>query len=148
MTDRELLELASKAAGVFLTKEQFERECTSPWDEEWEPYYDDESGSMHGWRTWYGRSGERGGWEGFEWNPLADNGDALRLAVALRLDVRINSFDTWVYHSRRFNDASAAEPHGDAPLVATRRAIVRAAAEIQRAKENNDAAALAAKETK
>ena len=64
------------------------------------------------------------------WNPLTDDGDALRLAVKLR--IVIEQGDGWsdaggwctVYHS----------DHKDDPYAATRRAIVRAAAEIGREK--------------
>jgi len=71
------------------------------------------------------------------WNPLTDDGDALRLAVRLHLIVGVYSSyasvfgtytpdgyevpdETVVYHSSVNND----------PYAATRRAIVRAAAEI------------------
>jgi hypothetical protein len=67
------------------------------------------------------RGGER------PWNPLTDDGDALRLAVKLKMTVDIT------------DEASGAgaiglkwcsEPYKDDPYAATRRAIVRAAAEI------------------
>ena len=58
MDDRELLELAAKAAGVDPTK------LKTP--------YVSQDGLATGWN---------------EWNPLTDDGDALRLAVKLRLDV-------------------------------------------------------------
>jgi hypothetical protein len=63
------------------------------------------------------------------WNPLTDDGDALRLAVKLKMTVDIT------------DEASGAgaiglkwcsEPYKDDPYAATRRAIVRAAAEIGR----------------
>jgi hypothetical protein len=71
----------------------------------------------------------------YNWNPLTDDGDALRLAVKLRLDVKINDFDTLCY-GPNFGTRSAAETHADYtdPCAATRRAIVRAAAEIGRSK--------------
>ena len=64
------------------------------------------------------------------WNPLTDDGDALRLAVALRMCV-----DPWGSGASAVvevnNRALVAEPHyGDDPGRATRRAIVRAAAEL------------------
>ncbi len=49
------------------------------------------------------------------WNPLTDDGDALRLAVKLRIEVEAG----WMVFS-------------EDPYAATRRAIVRAAAEIGR----------------
>lgn len=76
------------------------------------------------------------------WNPLEDDGDALRLAVVMgrsdRLCVSIHidePFDgdagpyTYV-DARRFGEHNAY--HGDDPFAATRRAIVEAAAEIVR----------------
>ena len=64
------------------------------------------------------------------WNPLTDDGDALRLAVALRLTIAWDRFDDDDY-------ATATPPHthqgydcivDQDPCAATRRAIVRAAA--------------------
>ena len=55
----------------------------------------------------------------YGWNPLTDDGDALRLAVKLRLDV------AWYERNPLELDVD--------PYAATRRAIVRAAAEIGRA---------------
>lgn len=55
------------------------------------------------------------------WNPLEDDGDALRLAVKLELDIGFIYNDTLVLN--------VCEGGGD-PYVRTRRAIVRAAAEI------------------
>jgi hypothetical protein len=61
------------------------------------------------------------------WNPLTDDGDALRLVVKLKMIVDVT------------DEASGAgaiglkwcsEPYKDDPYAATRRAIVRAAAEI------------------
>ena len=60
------------------------------------------------------------------WNPLTDDGDALRLAVRLELFHRV------------YIDEPLATIHFDAtdpdPYAATRRAIVRAAAEIGRSR--------------
>jgi hypothetical protein len=100
MTDREMLELAAKAAGMRVI---WPNEAVLP----------------------DGRS--------IRWNPLTDDGDALRLAVKLKL-----AFATWgsgacvvvFLHGGR---GRIVEPHyGDDPERATRRAIVRAAAEIGR----------------
>lgn len=68
------------------------------------------------------------------WNPLNDDGDAFRLAVKLRMCV-----ESWGAGSSAVviinNRAYVAEPHyGDDPERATRRAIVRAAAEIGKTK--------------
>ena len=109
MTDRELLELAAKAAGKKVhTRNQADRDACG--------------------------AGDVGLWisEGQTcWNPLTDDGDALRLAVRLRMTVDVT------------DEASGAgaiglkwcsEPCKDDPYAATRRAIVRAAAEIGRSK--------------
>ena len=60
-----------------------------------------------------------------EWNPLTDDGDALRLAVKLDMiiDVRGN-------HSAVAVWPDVVEPIDKDPYAATRRAIVRAAAAI------------------
>lgn len=97
MTDRELLKLAAKAAGIEI-------------DERWD--FDE---------SWGFRLEIGNGW----WNPLTDDGDALRLAVKLNLLTK---------HS--FLNAMAEENDicdGDY-FRATRRAIVRAAAEIGKTK--------------
>lgn len=90
MTDKELLKLAAKAANK---------------DISWE------SSNMFG---FWAHDLETG----CEWNPLTDDGDALRLAVKLGLFMRAA-----VREIPR--DEYDAEPY-----AATRRAIVRAAAEI------------------
>lgn len=63
------------------------------------------------------------------WRPLTDDGDALRLAVKLRLDIdhHEDSVNVWQdYFGTGFI------PNGDDPAAATRRAIVLAAAAIGR----------------
>lgn len=69
------------------------------------------------------------------WNPLADDGDALRLAVKLRMDiaqftegVRVNAAD----------GDDCYESHGSDPHAATRRAIVRAAAVLAQKSDARD----------
>lgn len=96
MTDKELLELAAKAAGKPLTY----------------------SGGTH----WYGKQAS--------WNPLTDDGDALRLAVKLKLDVYMSSgLYTWAEYGVAIHKPDKTHK-GEDPYAATRRAIVRAAAEI------------------
>jgi len=102
MTDRELLELAAKAAGLRLE-----------WDgdpQDWQPMY------YEGKTYW-------------RWNPLADNGCALRLVVKLGMAVSVeyNYGSTSVIWGHSGN---VRELHGGIPEAKTRRAIVRAAAEI------------------
>lgn len=74
------------------------------------------------------------------WNPLTDDGDALRLAVKLGITMQQNFGGVLCYDNPDFADKSQEmievyedkRPH---PYVATRRAIVRAAAEIGRSME-------------
>lgn len=63
----------------------------------------------------------------FDWNPLTDDGDALRLAVFLFRDIHFWYFDGSVSIGNDLRIVC-----GDDPCAATRRAIVRAAAEIGR----------------
>ena len=116
MTDRELLELAAKAAGDEIQWDSVEA-C-------WYRETDDYPGNP-------------------EWNPLTDDGDALRLAVKLEIDLQHNWQSVIGIYTR--NDSvkvgipSHAEVGGDEyqdRLAATRRAIVRAAAEIGKAMED------------
>jgi hypothetical protein len=59
------------------------------------------------------------------WNPLTDDGDALRLAVKLGINPNFTANHCFI------DDAVyCEEAYGDNPYAATRRAIVRAAAEI------------------
>ena len=60
------------------------------------------------------------------WNPLEDDGDALRLAVKLRLVVDVGTHAAHVFHE----GPGEVEAHGADPNAATRRAITRAAAYI------------------
>jgi hypothetical protein len=103
MTDRELLELAAFAAGI---KTSLHKETDSLW--------------IDGPRVW---------------NPLTDDGDALRLAVKLKMVIDTD----WNGGANAGNAAiDFAEPEygyqeaqgKNDPYAATRRAIVRAAAEI------------------
>jgi len=68
------------------------------------------------------------------WNPLLDDGDALRLAAKLGLELRMSS-EFVIVVIPRYTDNEAFEPKNDDPYAATRRAIVRAAAEIGREME-------------
>ena len=105
MTDRKLLEDAAKAAGLNV-------DIHENWITGELPYFHlvDERGRL--------------------WNPLTDDGDALRLAVKLNLDVHF-----WPEHPEAWVEAMAQdELLGPDPYAATRRAIVRAAAAIGAAK--------------
>lgn len=68
------------------------------------------------------------------WNPLAEDGDALRLAVAVGVNaiqchcsVDAMHFDSCIVETEMFTD------HGNDKVAATRRAITRAAAQIGKA---------------
>jgi hypothetical protein len=94
MTDRNLLELAAKAAGIeydgIAAKDTYSGHYVIPW------------------------------------NPLSDDGDALRLAAKLRIlidNCEINYPINNTYYTLPFT-------YGMDAYAATRRAIVRAAAEI------------------
>jgi hypothetical protein len=110
MTDRELLEAAAKAAGIV---------CA--WD-------------------YYAGSSEGGGLvtdTGYLWDALTDDGDALRLAVKLMLDVNTGtccSAASWAVNGSHLGNC-VDEPHDGNPDAATRRAIVRAAAAIGAAQQ-------------
>jgi hypothetical protein len=108
VSDRELLELAAKAAGC-------------------------------GYGEWT-RHGIVFEAKDAVWNPLNDDGDALRLAVKLNLDIRPSVYDcdtTAVFVGGDWDGAPEAVhelfyTHGTDPYAATRRAITSAAAEIGR----------------
>lgn len=119
MSDRELLELAAKAAGY---------EVVRPAD------YCDGAVMLEGIQE--------------PWNPLEYDHDALRLAV--RLGISLLPYPVYAENERHSviakqrrkgdplresNPTEIQELYGDDPYAATRRAIVRAAAEIGRSME-------------
>ena len=102
MSDRELLELAAKAAGHSVRTDL--------------TY---EAGIVID--------------DGIIWNPLADDGDALRLAVKLRIVIDRSEVKPAAFCYCDYKDQATegfVENHGNDPYAATRRAIVRAAAGI------------------
>ena len=105
-TDRELLELAARAAGIEL----------GAWHPDKKSY-------------WVGEF-----YSGKEWNPLTDDGDALRLAVKLNMQIVItgksDSLDVGITDARSTESGWEKAIHIKCPYDATRRAIVRAAAAI------------------
>lgn len=111
MTDKELLELAAKAAGI--SGKYYEFACESG-------IIDDHLDC------------------GF-WNPLTDDGDALRLAVKLGLTIANEHLSSGVTYCTDHDETdypivrSMPEPLDqihETDYAATRRAIVRAAAQI------------------
>ena len=110
-SDRELLELAAKAAGI-------EGEIKK---------------TFGGWPCVMRKNGHA-------WQPMHDDGDALRLAVDLDLAIVPYPIYNKQKHSVLVQTKNLDEPrfekmelHGDDPRAATRRAIVRAASEIGKA---------------
>ena len=101
MSDRELLEMAAKAAGLRVK-----------WVEFWNAMKLCDLVSINGAKM-------------RKWNPLTDDGDALRLAVTLR--EKLGTEITSCFGIGRFNS------YRSDPFAATRLAIVRAAAEIGKA---------------
>ena len=108
MTDRELLELAAKAAGLNIKSYAV----------------DTDDAFIH---LIVGRKFTS---EKVAWNPLTDDGDALRLAVKLGLVVDTKPARTYCGTT----SYSSIEDHNDDPCAATRRAIVRAASEMGKEK--------------
>jgi hypothetical protein len=107
MTDKELLELAAKAAGI-----------------NWQSYHMSRGLCL---------SDPKGGMVITQmWNPLTDDGDALQLTVKLRLTVAFDRFDDDDYatatppYTHQGYDCIVDQD----PCAATRRAITRAAAAI------------------
>lgn len=101
MNDKELLELAAKAAGIELT-----------------------------WSNPYVSVGDFARVP--NWNPLTDDGDALRLAVKLDMNL-FSGYKKMIAEIDSDGDSpsiQSSEEKGDDHYAATRRAIVRAAAEI------------------
>ncbi|WP_236175368.1 hypothetical protein [Pseudomonas pseudonitroreducens] len=113
MSDRELLELAAKAAGI-----------TGGWGE----VHALPQGEVDCTDLWFLESDD----QPYVWNPLTDDGDAFRLACSLRLDMAfLEGFEQIIvddYHGSN----RAEEDYQPDMAAAARRAVVRAAAEIGR----------------
>ena len=103
-TDRELTELAARSAGINVQwnpmRECFEIPGPSP--------------------TNIAKS----------WNPLTDDGDALRLAVQLRMAMDVSEYGLVAFCGQGLSREVKNEDIDGDPYVATRRAIVRAAAAL------------------
>jgi hypothetical protein len=107
MTDRELLELAANAAGIIVGHAKRDPSIT---------FFLDARGLV------------------INWDPLTDDGDALRLAVKLGMQITIILDGADGDHPPQTMVDWATEMHGNDPFAATRRAITCAAAEIGKAK--------------
>jgi hypothetical protein len=66
------------------------------------------------------------------WDPLTDDGDALRLAVKLNMHVNVDGEEEYGKVTEVYVDprTELSEPHSTNPYAATRRAIVMAAAKV------------------
>ena len=103
MDDRELLKLAANAAGMMFIDDR-------------------ESGLTI-------QRGHDGCPYNYAWNPLTDDGDALRLAVKLKFSLSIEGNVSLVHNGDGIFEEQAKD-FGDDSYAATRRAIVRAAAAL------------------
>ncbi len=114
-TDRELLELAAKAAGYKVI-----------------------AGRVCGLEGQLNHPGDGGLLcdNGLYWNPLTDDGDALRLAVKLHMTVRCYMGTTTAQiGTPGLKNAYEEDTNHADPAAATRRAIVRAAAACAQSNE-------------
>lgn len=103
MTDKELLVLAAKASGI--KRIEYRDEV---------PYVSMGYLPLDDWEAW---------------NPLVNDCDALRLAVKLRMEIYITLYEIEIH----VYIVTVFQPTDGDVLAATRRAIVRAAAEIGKA---------------
>lgn len=119
MDDRQLLELAAMAAGYVVR------------------WYDD----TLAYGPTFGIEVEPGNPCGFDpWNPLTDDGDALRLAVRLNIQIipgTYNKEEFTAFHAEK-GEVYEHRSYLQDEFTSTRRAIVRAAAEIGKAMQENN----------
>ncbi|SOY56789.1 hypothetical protein [Cupriavidus taiwanensis] len=126
MEDRDLLELAAKAAGIPGAYQ------TAHWVDDHVAY--EEAEPKIGLLITYVGAGVE-----MLWNPLEDDGDALRLACILNIDIQFNRAEDeqtvqaiWPDPTDCYAGGTFTESFDPDKNAATRRAIVRAAAEIGR----------------
>ena len=114
MTDKELLELAAKAAGLTNLIYCPAWKCMAEYDEH---------GGFYKWETY--------------WNPLVRDSDALQLGILTRLDIKHGITSTGVRNGlvsyKQGFSAGFEEVLGQDLFIAIRRAIVQVAAEIGKA---------------
>ena len=112
--EHQLLELAAKAAGI-----RYDAEKSTPVEgRKW-------------WGLWLSFFDEPGEFDRRHWNPLTDDGDALRLASALKLNIQQGEFSVCVNDEAEIDEASFV-PDESQRIYAIRESITRAAAEIGR----------------
>lgn len=112
MTDKELLELAAKAAGIKIDKSPFNGGGAN------NTGFDLMGNAVLDWHN------------DQRWNPLTDDGDALRLAVKLRMEILVEEIRISVYSELTVEKC---EMYPADHLATTRRLIVETAAEIGKA---------------
>lgn len=108
--DRVLLEKAAKAAGYAKWQDWPERGLGF--------YVSDNQNRNPAFANWV------------QWNPLTDDGDALRLAVKLGIALDRTGNRCWTFAAGMAINGVCEEFYENDPYAATRRAIVRAAAAI------------------
>ena len=118
MSDRKLLELAAKAAGMVVLER--------PWNDDDGWFFCEQHGSP----AMHFRKGADPHYYSKAWLPLTDDGDALRLAVALRMTVGVERDHVYAIGE----DMDAVEMFTGPDIAAdTRRIILRAAAQLGKA---------------
>jgi hypothetical protein len=116
-TDRELLDLSAKAAGIKIDLVYTDQHPPTSLPDGYLVIINGSGGHSF-------------------WSPLADDGDALRLVVKLGLAVEVDLCDDTTRVCETECELLAKHMHFDGdPEAATRRAIVRAAAHIGATKE-------------
>ena len=114
MSDKELLELAAKAAGLTNLSYCPTWKCMAEYDEH---------GGFYEWGSY--------------WNPLVRDSDALQLGILLRLDIKCGITSTGdksrIVSCEQGFSKEFEEVMGQDPFIAIRRAIVQVAAEIGKA---------------
>ena len=115
MSDKELLELAAKAAGLTNLSYCPAWKCMAE--------YDEHDGGFYKWDTY--------------WNPLTRDSEALQLGILLRLDIKHGITSTGaksrIVSCEQGFSKEFEEVMGQDPFIAIRRAIVQVAAEIGKA---------------
>lgn len=114
--NRELIELAAKAAGI-----DYDPEKSFP-----------KNPNRVFFGLWLNIKGEPYEGQRRRWNPLKDDGDALRLASTLKLNIMQGEYSVAVGDEGEIDEV-AFVPDESQRLFGIREAIVRAAAEIGKA---------------
>ncbi len=117
-TDKELLTLAAKAAGIVGLRFVPDAPESSYWDSAYPGHKYPDFHDMHTGKWLKG------------WNPLSDSADALNLAI--KLHICVSPYVGTFAMADAITGDCAKEDYGNDPCAAVRRAIVRCAAEIGR----------------